>query len=106
MKVTIIKTMKVVVGDKYEERDIASLETVNGRLLPVPVLRENERYERILDGTVIIIICTYQQVAIKVDSRPSDCRDRLQEEGQPYPRSSCSACGTLLRQDWKCPYKK
>lgn len=27
------------------------------------------------------------------DIRPFDCRFRAQEEGRPYPRSSCRACG-------------
>ena len=25
--------------------------------------------------------------------RPALCRERLREEGKPYPRSSCQACG-------------
>lgn len=28
-----------------------------------------------------------------MDSRPLNCRFRLQEEGKSYPRSSCVACG-------------
>lgn len=28
-----------------------------------------------------------------VDPRPANCRFRLQAEGKPYPRSSCTACG-------------
>lgn len=27
-----------------------------------------------------------------MDTRPANCRFRLQEEGKPYPRSSCEAC--------------
>lgn len=27
------------------------------------------------------------------DPRPRHCRFRLEEEGKPYPRSSCDACG-------------
>lgn len=28
-----------------------------------------------------------------MDKRPANCRFRLQDEGKPYPRSSCTACG-------------
>ena len=28
-----------------------------------------------------------------IDHRPVNCRFRLQDEGKPYPRSSCEACG-------------
>ena len=27
------------------------------------------------------------------ETRPANCRFRLQEEGKPYPRSSCQGCG-------------
>lgn len=27
------------------------------------------------------------------DTRPTNCRFRLQDEGKAYPRSSCQACG-------------
>jgi len=27
------------------------------------------------------------------DHRPARCRNRLMDEGKPYPRSGCSACG-------------
>lgn len=27
------------------------------------------------------------------DTRPTNCRFRLQDEGKVYPRSSCNACG-------------
>jgi len=30
------------------------------------------------------------------DARPVDCRFRLQDEGKPYPRSSCSGCGRTI----------
>jgi len=30
------------------------------------------------------------------DDRPAGCRFRLQDEGKPYPRSSCNACGKSL----------
>jgi len=30
------------------------------------------------------------------DSRPANCRFRLQDEGKPYPRSSCAACGRTI----------
>lgn len=28
-----------------------------------------------------------------IDTRSPTCRERLREEGKPYPRSSCQACG-------------
>lgn len=31
-----------------------------------------------------------------VDVRPASCRFRLQDEGKPYPRSSCTACGATV----------
>jgi hypothetical protein len=31
-----------------------------------------------------------------VDARPADCRFRLKDEGKPYPRSGCRACGANL----------
>ena len=37
--------------------------------------------------------------------RPSNCRERLREEGEPYPRSNCWVCGTLIRPNWQCPWK-
>ena len=30
------------------------------------------------------------------DHRPLNCRFRLQDEGMPYPRSYCSACGRTI----------
>ena len=30
------------------------------------------------------------------DTRPLNCRFRLQDEGKPYPRSGCSACGKRI----------
>jgi hypothetical protein len=30
------------------------------------------------------------------DTRPADCRFRLKDEGKPYPRSSCPACGRTV----------
>ena len=30
------------------------------------------------------------------DLRPANCRFRLQEEGRPYPRSSCVVCGRTV----------
>lgn len=30
------------------------------------------------------------------DTRPLNCRFRLQEEGKAYPRSSCQACGKTI----------
>lgn len=30
------------------------------------------------------------------DPRPANCRFRLQDEGKPYPRSSCQACGASI----------
>lgn len=37
------------------------------------------------------------------DTRPANCRERLQEEGKPYPKSRCVACGQALRI--VCPHK-
>lgn len=37
-------------------------------------------------------------------TRPLNCRQRLIDEGQSYPRSSCSVCGSILLKNWKCPY--
>lgn len=31
-----------------------------------------------------------------VDMRPANCRDRLQEEGKPYPRSGCQVCNKSI----------
>lgn len=28
-----------------------------------------------------------------MDTRPAECRFRLQDEGKAYPKSSCTACG-------------
>lgn len=33
---------------------------------------------------------------------PEGCRDRLQMEGKPYPRSGCMHCGSGMKG---CPYK-
>lgn len=30
------------------------------------------------------------------DPRPANCRERLREQGKPYPRSGCSACRKSL----------
>jgi hypothetical protein len=38
------------------------------------------------------------------ENRPPHCRERLKDEGKAYHKSSCSACGSLLIPDWKCPY--
>jgi len=27
------------------------------------------------------------------DKRPADCRNRLRDEGELYPRSGCASCG-------------
>lgn len=29
----------------------------------------------------------------EIDTRPANCRHRLQDEGKAYPRSSCTHCG-------------
>ncbi len=31
-----------------------------------------------------------------MDRRPEQCRFRLQDEGKPYPRSGCKACGKTI----------
>lgn len=31
-----------------------------------------------------------------MDTRPAQCRFRLQEEGKPYPKSACVACGKTI----------
>lgn len=31
-----------------------------------------------------------------MDTRPENCRFRLQDEGKAYPRSSCTACGKTI----------
>lgn len=31
-----------------------------------------------------------------MDSRPAQCRFRLQDEGKGYPRSACAACGKTI----------
>jgi len=36
--------------------------------------------------------------------RPANCRERLREEGEPYPRSSCGACGANLRTGLICKH--
>ena len=39
------------------------------------------------------------------DPRPANCRFRLQDEGKPYPRSSCQNCGvTIKTPGLRCPY--
>jgi len=30
------------------------------------------------------------------EARPANCRFRLHDEGKPYPRSSCTACGKSI----------
>ena len=40
------------------------------------------------------IVCRKCQEAH--DIRPANCRFRLQDEGKPYPRSGCSACGATV----------
>ena len=35
--------------------------------------------------------------------RPTNCRERLRDEGKPYPRSSCQACNQKLI--FNCPWK-
>lgn len=30
------------------------------------------------------------------DKRPTNCRFRLLEEGKPFPKSSCPACGKSI----------
>lgn len=36
------------------------------------------------------------------DTRPTNCRDRLREEGKAYPKSACMACGVNIRTGLKC----
>lgn len=31
-----------------------------------------------------------------IDTRPANCRHRLQDEGKAYPRSSCTHCGKTV----------
>lgn len=39
--------------------------------------------------------------------RPANCREQLRMTGQPYLRSHCEHCGSMLRQPgWKCPFEK
>lgn len=38
----------------------------------------------------------------KKDMRPANCRDRLQDEGKPHPRSGCRVCKDRLFHP--CPY--
>jgi hypothetical protein len=33
---------------------------------------------------------------METETRPAACRFRLMDEGQPYPRSSCTACGRTV----------
>lgn len=33
-------------------------------------------------------------VAASAEARPSNCRNRLRDEGEPYPRSGCNHCKT------------
>lgn len=38
------------------------------------------------------------------DTRPAECRERLHDEGKPYPRSNCESCGSKVRFRGPCPY--
>jgi hypothetical protein len=38
------------------------------------------------------------------DPRPTQCRQRLREEGKMYPRSACWACKTNIFTRLFCPY--
>ena len=37
-----------------------------------------------------------------MDALPANCRQRLMATGQPYPKSSCEACGTFSPRWEKC----
>lgn len=36
----------------------------------------------------------------------ASCREEARAAGQPYPKSSCLACGSVLVAGWKCPRGK
>ena len=39
----------------------------------------------------------------QTDTRPANCRFRLQDENKPYPRSGCPACGRNISTGLVCP---
>lgn len=40
----------------------------------------------------------------KPDPRPANCRSRLIEQGDAYPRSGCEACGANLQSGLRCQW--
>ena len=39
-----------------------------------------------------------------IDPRPDNCRERLREEGLPFPSSRCFGCGMSERNPKNCPH--
>ncbi len=77
---------------------------------PALVVREGEKYvvigdivdqivKLVLEGIpgVTELLAKHKLAQIHgADKRPVNCRFRLQDEGKPYPRSSCFSCGAKL----------
>lgn len=88
--------MKVIVNGLEELREVVEMAIGDDRYLPVPEIKEGETFHRLKSGQVVI---TSTEVK---DTRPANCRNRLRDEGKPYPKSSCYHCGTLLIPNHAC----
>lgn len=58
---------------------------------------DEDRQHGIADAVVMVDNLKEHGTIDAPDTRPKNCRERLRESGEAYPRSGCEACGANLR---------
>lgn len=58
-----------------------------------------------IEDEVRTFVQGFQPPNLPGDNRPALCRQRLQDEGKPYPRSGCQACNSTAASGLMCRYR-
>jgi hypothetical protein len=78
------------------KRDAAQYHQSAYRLGLVLKALEIERQQSIADKVMV----EDREILAELGDVPANCRERLQREGKPYPKSSCAACGKFA-PNWR-----
>lgn len=59
------------------------------------IAQESEVARRTIDEeeSWLEAVASWERAGKPRDHKPANCRNRLRDEGQPYPKSGCASCG-------------
>jgi hypothetical protein len=63
----------------------------------------HEPYRTVMNNIMEVFYEFEDQDEVEGDNRHVNCRERLRQEGHPYPKSGCNACGGGLLHT--CPHE-